>query len=150
MSTKNTILTTLTILLSLATSAPALVIDGSNITVTILGTNTISGDPQDLVNGDGLSGTTRGLDLYHDNAGDTRAGQYRGGTASGASGFLYVDDIGLCRGTCVPAQGPSQDLNGDCIVNFADHAVKAQTWTGNMSNYRALAEEWLSELLIWP
>jgi hypothetical protein len=63
-------------------------------------------------------------------------------------GSLYVDDVGLCRGRCV--SGPSQDLTGDCIVNFEDHAVKAGTWTGNMLDYKALADEWLSEILVWP
>jgi len=63
---------------------------------------------------------------------------------------MYIDDIGLCRGTCVPAQAPGQDLNDDCIVNFGDHAVKAQTWAGSMTEYTAMAEQWLEEILIWP
>jgi hypothetical protein len=68
-------------------------------------------------------------------------------------GNVYVDDIKLCRGRCVAGQGPSQDLNEDCIVNFGDHAVKAQTWANTAAkrqDYKLLAEQWLEEILVWP
>jgi|GEM_PF-830544 len=72
------------------------------------------------------------------------------GLPSSTSGKIWVDDIGLCRGRCQPGGGPSQDLDGDCLVNFLDHAVKAQGWTGDLLQYKALAEQWLDEILVWP
>jgi hypothetical protein len=72
----------------------------------------------------------------------------RAGEPSNKSGFLYIDDLGLCHGRCVT--GPSQDLTGDCLVNFDDHAVKADGWAGDMTEYIAMAEQWLEELLVWP
>jgi len=75
----------------------------------------------------------------------------RAGAPGGENGSLFVDDIGLCRGRCV--SGPSQDLTGDCLVNFADHAVKAQTWANTAAkrlDYKLLADQWLEEILVWP
>jgi len=77
----------------------------------------------------------------------------RSGSPSGSIGYLYVDNIALCRGRCDPAHGPAADITGDCIVNFEDHAVRAQAWTGTPAawqSYAELAEEWLSEKLVWP
>jgi len=75
------------------------------------------------------------------------------GDPSGAGGDILIDDIAVCRGRCEPAQGPGQDLNGDCIVNFGDHAVKAQGWANTSAkwqDYRLLADQWLEEKLVWP
>ena len=75
----------------------------------------------------------------------------RAGSTGGENGSLFVDDIGFCRGRCVA--GPSQDLTGDCLVNFDDHAIKAQAWANTSAkrlDYKLLAEQWLEEVLIWP
>jgi hypothetical protein len=74
-----------------------------------------------------------------------------GGQYGDENGSLFVDDVGLCRGRCVT--GPSQDLTGDCLVNFEDHAVKAQAWANTAAkwqDYKLLADQWLEEQLVWP
>jgi len=71
-----------------------------------------------------------------------------GGTRGGEIGSMYIDDVGLCRGRCV--SGPPQDLTGDCLVNFLDHAELAEGWSAGMLQYRALTEQWLEEHLDWP
>jgi hypothetical protein len=71
----------------------------------------------------------------------------------GTSGILWFDDMGLCRGTCRAGQGPAADETGDCMVNFTDHAVKAQSWddtAAKWQDYKVLADEWLKERLVWP
>jgi hypothetical protein len=76
----------------------------------------------------------------------------KGGAASGAVGVLDVDDIAICRGRCQAGGGPSQDLDGDCIVDFFDHAAKAQGFAGTPAawqDYKLLAEQWLEEILVW-
>jgi hypothetical protein len=71
----------------------------------------------------------------------------------GPIGDLYVDDIGLCVGRCEPAQGPAGDVSGDCVVDFVDHALKAQSYSGSGAwwlDYADLADTWLDEILVWP
>jgi hypothetical protein len=72
----------------------------------------------------------------------------------GPIGTIYVDDIGLCLGRCDPQQGPPGDVYGsDCLVNFADHAVKAQGFSDGgawWQDYAVLADNWLEERLVWP
>lgn len=46
--------------------------------------------------------------------------------ASGGSGTVYFDDIGLYQSRCI--QKPLVDLNDDCVVDFKDFAIMAKNW----------------------
>ncbi|MFZ0034350.1 MAG: hypothetical protein WAK60_05120 [Sedimentisphaerales bacterium] len=78
-------------------------------------------------------------------------------------GTLYFDDIRLYRPRCVP-EGPTGDLNWDCVVNFRDFAVLANEWldTGcceadlykdnkvDFKDLAIMADNWLEEEELWP
>jgi hypothetical protein len=43
-------------------------------------------------------------------------------------GTLYIDDIRLYPSRCLEENRPKGDINGDCIVDFADYAELAYDW----------------------
>ncbi len=65
------------------------------------------------------------IDKIHIGFGGPTAG---GNCKTGGSGNLYFDDIGLYPSRCVPAYGPSMDLNGDCIVNWDELELVINDW----------------------
>jgi len=84
---------------------------------------------------------------------------------AGGTGMLYIDDIRLYRPRCVPSVAkPSNDLSGNCVVDYADLEIMADAWldTGpavvadldgdddvDLKDYAILVDTWLEELL-WP
>jgi hypothetical protein len=56
------------------------------------------------------------------------------GTPSGQTGdvrdVVYIDDIKLCPARCFNSEGLdlSGDANGDCVVDFTDFAIMADSW----------------------
>jgi hypothetical protein len=74
----------------------------------------------------------------------------RAGSASMASGRLYIDDIRLCVPHCLPESArPAKDHNDDCVVNFPDHAQDLAVTGGSMASYADFAAVWLENTL-WP
>jgi hypothetical protein len=53
------------------------------------------------------------------------------GTPGGA-GILHFDDIVLCTPTCLAEYAPVGDLNLDCVVDFADVSMVANSWLTTM------------------
>ena len=48
--------------------------------------------------------------------------------ASGAAGYLYIDDVRLYPPRCVPRYARASDLNTDCIVDLADVQLLSNDW----------------------
>jgi hypothetical protein len=44
------------------------------------------------------------------------------------TGTVYFDDITLCTTICVPRYAPDGDLNDDCVVDWEDVEIIADSW----------------------
>ncbi|UCG57143.1 MAG: hypothetical protein JSU70_20040 [Phycisphaerales bacterium] len=83
----------------------------------------------------------------------------------GGTGSLFIDGIGVHPPRCVASLlQPENDLNDDCIVDYADLVIMAGEWLGSgagltadldadddvdFGDYADLADSWLDEAL-WP
>jgi hypothetical protein len=84
---------------------------------------------------------------------------------AGGTGTIFIDDIRVYPSRCVPSMGkPAADLSGNCVVDYADLDIMANTWLDSgaqlvadldadsdvdFTDYAKLADAWLDELL-WP
>jgi hypothetical protein len=77
-------------------------------------------------------------------------GDRTGSSSVMASGRILIDRVSLCRLQCLEGSAAlAKDHNGDCVVNFADHAMEPAVTSGNMQQYRDFAAAWLEDTL-WP
>jgi len=82
----------------------------------------------------------------------------------GGDGWVFFDDIRLYPPRCI--DGPSADLNYDCIVNYKDLRIMALEWLHttdltadlyvdvdnivNLFDYAVLANQWMDQQPLWP
>ncbi|GAG53942.1 unnamed protein product, partial [marine sediment metagenome] len=67
----------------------------------------------------------------------------------GGYGEVYFDDIRLYPGLCIPEEGPTGDISGDCFVDWEDVEIMADEWLEADVNVGPVKEPCDANLVGW-
>jgi hypothetical protein len=48
--------------------------------------------------------------------------------SAGGSGIVYMDDVRIYTPKCIPSEGPTADLSGNCVVDLSDVRILGEHW----------------------